>query len=278
LIIKIRLLFNQPMLDDQHLQLAGGVWAQELIKAGIPPRQWDDMATRARQASGHNKAFPPTCDEIIDQWREWLKSEVTQYAFCGDCEHGQLNGQYEIKCTDRWGRETSYDPPQFHRYVAGVCRCKKIFEARQEYPYRRFAADYDIKFGREYEPSDEDLVSLYELMHGAHMPSGDTWRSALTDYLESTPNPTVEGFCASEAFARIHEARRLKAEENQRQRERLQAEDRNRQEKAQKAFEDWQRRQEEQKRQDEQKWEEFKQKAATKAASTPKPENSECPF
>src|SRR5262245_22112970 len=73
LIFKMRMLANQPMLDDQQLQIAGEIWADELIKAGIPPRLWDQMISLARRARpSSSKAFEVKIDQTIDAWEHYL--------------------------------------------------------------------------------------------------------------------------------------------------------------------------------------------------------------
>jgi hypothetical protein len=262
LLVKVRALYNQPPLETEQLKVVAVAWAEELIKAGIPPRRWEEMATLARQfRPTASKAFMITCDQIIDCWNHyWLRDSTwsdgdwrakhsdEQTKFCGECRRGYRMVKREMTRTNQWGVEESYDPPQFEDYPAGSCRCKIEYRARNSYFLKRFEAAYEIAYGREYEIAGEDLASLTDLSGVANYPlKWDRWDGALGEYFLTAKAPTLEEFCASEAFAEINEARRQEAARRQWQAER-DAENQRKREEGQRLYQEQQRREERQKR------------------------------
>jgi hypothetical protein len=202
LILKIRILANQSAPEEKQLQAAGALWADELIRAGIPPRQWGEivsMARRARPSSG--KAFMITVDQIIDAWDHYLLGEdwsaedqewrryYSPRAYCGHCDQGLIRVVEEFDPPDKYYGHRR----EFHQ----TCRCQVERTARNSYFFRRFAAAYEVNYGAEYEPTDADLNAVYRLLSKLKKP---LWDRALGEWLASAPDePTLEVFCANSA-------------------------------------------------------------------------------
>lgn len=241
LLVRLRALYNQAPLDIEQLKLAGVAWAEELSKAGIPPRRWEEMATLARQwRPSSSKAFMITADQVIDVWQhyglrgsvwsdgDWRANHGEKFKTCGECRGGYLFLQRELERVDSHGVKIPYDPPQFQEYHAGPCLCRIEFSARKSYFFRRFAAAFDIATGRECDPASDELVTLWQLTREqdrivyreySESLTEDDWDEALRAYLATESNPTLGGFCTCEAFAHIYEARRRQEELDRRRQE-----------------------------------------------------------
>ncbi len=299
LVIKLRVLVNQPALDVDQLKAAGAIWAEELIKAGIPPRRWDEVMTLARQfRPSASKAFAITCDQMIDVWdhhilrgSKWVDGEWVadrdgsqQTRFCGECRRGYRYVSRELKHLNEWGAEVSFDPPHFEEHCVGTCQCQTEYRVRDSYFFRRFAAAWEIARGAEYQPTSADLLSLSELKNCDRAPlKRQHWDGAIPEYFATADNPTLRGFCASEAFEDIQRVIKREAEERRWRQERdtenarkREEEARDREEKARKREEEIRLFQEKQRLEFERKWEDFQRRG--KAAGEPEPPESECPF
>lgn len=303
LVIKLRALYNQPQLEIEQLKVTGVAWAEELIKAGVPPSRWDEMAGLARQwRPSASKAFAITCDQVIDVWQhyglrgstwrdgEWVGNYTSkQTKFCGECRKGYRFVSREAMRMNAFGIQESYDPPYFQEHSVGPCRCQSEYRARDSYYFRRFAAAYEIAYGRGYEVAEAELFTLYELTNVNNCPlTWECWDEALREYLVEAKAPTLEDFCACEAFEDIREQRKREEERRRWQAEKDAEDQRKRQEYARERAEA-QRKQDEafrlaRERQQEEwnrKWESFKERTGIKEPweKEQEPEKQgECPF
>src|SRR6266511_2858992 len=167
LILKARNLGGQSPLELEALKATAAIWADELIKAGIPPRLWDEMFTLARKARPvSSKGFMVTADQVIDTWEHYLRG------------HRWI---FEEKIEERYGE-------QYTRRVGRTCYCVIAQRARNSYRFRRFSAAYEIRWGSRYKPSKSDLISLYESRVGDLL-----WDDMVDEYCSDAEPPTLKG-------------------------------------------------------------------------------------
>jgi len=193
LILKARNLGGQSPLELEALKATAAIWADELIKAGIPPRLWDEMFTLARKARPvSSKGFMVTADQVIDTWEhylrghrwifedgEWQECDLLIH-YCDECRSDK-GIVFEEKIEERYGE-------QYTRRVGRTCYCVIAQRARNSYRFRRFSAAYEIRWGSRYKPSKSDLISLYESRVGDLL-----WDDMVDEYCSDAEPPTLKG-------------------------------------------------------------------------------------
>jgi hypothetical protein len=258
LLVKIRALCNQAPLEVAQLQLTAGIWADELIKASIPPSKWEEMFSVARESRpSSSKAFVITADQVIDAWRhyglrgsiwsdgQWIANRDKQIKFCGECRQGYRYETREVLRVGEFGIEESLDPPYFQEHPVGPCPCRSEQSARNSYWFRRFTAAWEIARGCEYEATSQDLLSLHSLIFASDGPSEHRWDEAIGEYLSTVE--TLNEFCMSAAFEDIHAERRREEGIRRRQKEQR-AEEQRKAEERRREYQEKLRRQEEARR------------------------------
>src|SRR5262245_20875313 len=197
LVLKMRVLANQAIPDDKQLQVAGAIWAGELIDAGIPPSKWDEMFTLARRSrKSASKAFMVTLDQVTDAWEHYLRGDTWSVAeedwtgggirieYCGQCDKGWIYYEQD-------GR-------------MGQCLCWAVTTASNSYCFNRFSAAYELCYGSPYEASHEDLIRLHQLRTDCRTQmltlDESFWDRAVRDYFSTEANHALKAFCESEVF------------------------------------------------------------------------------
>jgi hypothetical protein len=195
LLMKQRYLANQPMPEVKQSEAAGEIWAKELIRAGIPPRLWDEIFTLAHESRPASSiAFMINADQVILAWKHFLHGHKWDFReetwkecdrviinYCGECDKGEVRREV---ITERYGKRFAYDK----------CYCFIAPHARNSYPFRRFCAAFEIRYNTRYKRSKDelkdDLISLY------HSRIDDSlWDSMVDRYISEADNPTVKGLC-----------------------------------------------------------------------------------
>jgi hypothetical protein len=261
------MLDRRPLLDDKQLQIVGAIWADDLTKAGIPPRRWDEVAGLARKfRSPSNKAFPITVDQMIDVWEEyvlrgkawaqgdnghisWQHQDRPRPIYCGDCVQGQI---YGFNTNDQGDTRTSI----FY------CDCAIPQWVEPTYQYRRWCAAYEVATGDIYQPKNNTLRELHKILYDFTI---ETWDAEIRRYFATGPqNPSLgEFWLQSEVYAR------QRADEKRRRKEELRREEIRRQNE-----ERLQREQEERERYEQER----RQRIAAQASAVPEPIPEGCPF